>query len=129
MSDYVVTSETYAAWRHIDSKSGSNPHERDWAEFARMHEELGLQFAELDQSPSVEKLENFFKLVLELERSVHESLARTMELYHSLNICVADIEARPEAFQGLGSEEANQRAMDRKNSVSEASCLLRWQEK
>jgi hypothetical protein len=68
--------------------------------------------ADIDENPTADKLGNFFKLVLEFELSIHESLAHTMELYHSLNICVADLEARPEAFPGFGSEEANRRGYE-----------------
>jgi hypothetical protein len=56
----------------------------------------------------------FFKRALELEIFEQESLAHTLELYHSANICVADVEARPEAYpiRAHESEEEFQRRME-----------------
>jgi hypothetical protein len=68
--------------------------------------------ADIEKSPSVEKLEIFFKRGLELDIFVQESLARSMKLCHSLNICLADLEARPEAYPIFGSEEERQRCME-----------------
>ncbi|KAH9971011.1 hypothetical protein BGW80DRAFT_1253621 [Lactifluus volemus] len=41
---------------------------------------------------------DFLQAGVELEIFEQESLARTLELYHSANICVADVEARPEVY-------------------------------
>jgi hypothetical protein len=72
---------------------------------------LLLSHPDFEQSPSVEKLENFIKRALETEVLAQESLARTMELHHSLNICVADLEARPEAYPHPTNKE-DQRRME-----------------
>jgi hypothetical protein len=60
----------------------------------------------------MEKLEDFLRRVLEFDIFIQESLARSMKLYHSLNICLADLEARPEAYPIFGSGEERQRRME-----------------
>jgi hypothetical protein len=69
-------------------------------------------WADIQRSPSVEKLEIFFKRALELEIFEQESLARSLNLYHNVNICVADLEAHPEAYPILEGEEEFKQCME-----------------
>jgi N12 class adenine-specific DNA methylase len=60
----------------------------------------------------MEKLEDFLRRGLEFDIFIQESLARSMKLHHSLNICHADLEARPEAYPIFGNDEERQRRME-----------------
>lgn len=42
---------------------------------------------------------------MELRCLTHRSLARTLERYRCQNVCIADLEARPEAYPEFGTEE------------------------
>jgi hypothetical protein len=54
----------------------------------------------------------YFKRALELEIFEQESFARSLELYRSVNSCVADIEARPEVYRIQETEEEHSRRME-----------------
>ena len=61
--------------------------------------------AELQKSPTLDNVERFFKRGLEIECLTQRSKARSLEQYRCRNICIADLEARPEAYPDFGTEE------------------------
>lgn len=121
MSDYAVTPETYTAWRFLELNDDLRPYDGERVEIVRGNEELDLLLAgteylcppwlhsytsiDLEKSPTVDNFERFFKRGLELRCLTHRSLARTLERYRCQNICIADLEARPEAYPDFGTEE------------------------
>jgi hypothetical protein len=64
-----------------------------------------LTSAELEKSPTIDNIERFFKRGLELRSFTQRSLARSLERYRCQNICIADLEARPEAYPDFGTVE------------------------
>ena len=66
---------------------------------------LPLTSAELEKSPNIDNIERFFKRGLELQCFTQRSLARSLERYQNQNICITDLEARPEAYPCFGTEE------------------------
>jgi hypothetical protein len=61
--------------------------------------------AELEKSPTLDNVERFFKRGMELRCFTQRSKARSLEQYRCQNICIADLEARPEAYSDFGTEE------------------------
>lgn len=61
--------------------------------------------ADLEASPTVAKLEQYLKQLFELQRFTQTSLVRKLERFHCEDICIADLEARPEAYPCFGTEE------------------------
>jgi hypothetical protein len=61
--------------------------------------------AELQKSPTIDNIERFAKRALELRCFTQRSLARSLERYRYQNICLADLEARPEAYPDFGTED------------------------
>jgi len=113
MSRHAGTPETYDAWRHLEINKELRTYERDDAAMLRGEAELELLYADLEKSPTIEKIENYFKLGLELQCFTQRSLARTLERYHSRNICLADLEARPGAYPDFGTEEEVRRYVEK----------------
>jgi len=105
MSDFADTPETYVAWRYLEVTDELRPYDGERAEMSRGKEELGLLLAELEKSPTVDNIERFFKRGLELRCFTQRSLARSLERYRCQNICIADLEARPDAYPDFGTEE------------------------
>jgi len=105
MSRYAVSPETYDAWRHLEINNEIRTYERDHAAVSRGKAELESLLADLQKSPTVEKAENFFKHALELKCFSQRSQARTLDRYHSQNICIADLEARPGEYPDFGTEQ------------------------
>jgi len=105
MSDFADAPETYIAWRYLEVTDALRPYDGELAEMLRRKEELGLLLAELEKSPTVDNIERFFKRELELRCFTQRSLARSLEQYRSRKICVADLEARPDAYPDFGTEE------------------------
>jgi len=122
MSRYAVTPETYDAWRHLEVNKELRTYERDRAAVSRGKTELEsllagtkisfpvtavflLTTADLKKSPTVEKVENFFKHALEFKCFTQRSLARSVERYHCRKICIADLQARPGEYPDFGTEE------------------------
>jgi len=105
MSDFADTPETYVAWRHLEVTDQLRPYDGERAEMLRGEEELDLLLAELEKSPTIDNIERFFKRALELRCFTQRSLARTLERYRCQNICIADLEARPDAYPDFGTEE------------------------
>ena len=60
---------------------------------------------DLEGSPSVAKLEQYLKQLFELQCFTQRSLVRKLERYHCEDVCLADLEARPGAYQCFGSAE------------------------
>ncbi|KAF8464792.1 hypothetical protein DFH94DRAFT_848780 [Russula ochroleuca] len=104
MSAYAVTPEIYAAWQYLETDE-EDLYEREQAEMLREEEELGLLLADLEGSPTVAKLEQYLKQLFELQCFTQRSLARKLERYHCEDVCLADLEARPEAYPCFGTEE------------------------
>jgi len=105
MSDFADTPETYVAWRHLEVTKELRPYDGELAEILRGQEELGLLLADLEESPTIDNIERFFKRDLELRCLIQRSLARSLERYRCQNICLADLEARPGAYPDFGTEE------------------------
>jgi hypothetical protein len=61
--------------------------------------------ADLEKNPTIDNIERFFQRGLELRCLTQRSLARSLERYRCQNICIADLEARPEAYPDLGTAE------------------------
>jgi len=118
MSRHTVNPETYVAWRHLEVNAELRTYERDAEAVSRGNEELELLFNKLEESPTVENIENFFKHELELRCLTQRSLARGLERHRCQNICLVDIEARPEAYPEYGTEEDIQQWVEarRKNA-------------
>jgi len=112
MSHHAVTPETYDAWRHLEINKELRTYERDGAAMLRGEAELELLYADLEKSPTVENIEIYFKLGLELQCFAQRSLARTLERNHCWNICLADLEARPGAYPDFGTEEEVRRYVE-----------------
>ena len=121
MSDFADTPETYVAWRYIEVTDELRPYDGELAEMLRGKEELGLlhagteysfplllnliiNSAELEKSPTIDNIERFAKRALELRCFTQRSLARSLERYRCQNICIADLEARPDAYPDFGTE-------------------------
>jgi hypothetical protein len=66
---------------------------------------LLLSYTDLEKSPTVNNFERFFKRGLELRCLTERSLTRTLERYRCQNICITDLEARPEAYPDFGTVE------------------------
>ena len=122
MSDSANTPETHVAWRYLEVNDQLRPYDGERAELLRGQEELGfllagteysfppslnllINSAELEKSPTVDNIERFFKRALELRCFTQRSLARSLERYRCQNICIADLEARPDAYPEFGTEE------------------------
>jgi len=123
MSDYAVTPETYTAWRFLEVYDELRPDDGDRVEILRRNEELGLLLAgmryicfhhghiltldpvDLQKSPTIDNAERFFQRGLEFRCLTQRTLARSLERYRCQNICIADLEARPEAYPDFGTEE------------------------
>jgi len=105
MSRYAVTPETYDAWKHLEINEELRTYERDCEAVSRGKAELESLLADLQKSPTAERAENFFKHAVGLKCFTQRSLARALERYHCRNICIADLEARPEEYQNYGTEE------------------------
>jgi len=122
MSDFADTPETYVAWRYLEVTDELRPYDGERAEMLRGEEELDLLLAgteyssppllnliinspELEKSPTIDNIERFFKRGLELRCFTQRSLARSLERYRCQNICIADLEARPDAYPDFGTEE------------------------
>jgi len=122
MSDFADTPETYVAWRHLEVTKELRPYDGELAEILRGQEELGhllagteylfppllnilINSTELENSPTIDNIERFFKRDLELRCLIQRSLARSLERYRCQNICLADLEARPGAYPDFGTEE------------------------
>jgi len=123
-------------------------HERDVEVVLKGNEELELLFnsteaylsftttsllfftsTELEESPTLENIENFFKYGLELRCFTQRSLARNVERYYCQNTCMADLEARPEAYPEYGTEEDIQRRVEaRRKDVGLAQLMTRIEE-
>ena len=73
--------------------------------FRRDHTFLPLTIADLEKSPTINNVERFFKRGLELRCLTQRAQARTLERYRCQNVCIADLEARPEAYPDFGTEE------------------------
>lgn len=142
MSDFANTPETYVAWRYLEVTDELRPYDGELAEMLRGKEELGLflagteysfplllnliiNSADLEKSPTVDNIERFFKRSLELRCSTQRSLARSLEQYRCRSICIADLEARPDAYSDLGTEEENrQRAAALRRSDGKLAPLV-----
>jgi len=105
MSEHVATPETYAAWRYLELTDELRPFDGEEAGMLRGKEELALLLAELEKSPTLDNVERFFKRGMELRCFTQRSKARSLEQYRCQNICIADLEARPEAYPDFGTEE------------------------
>ena len=64
---------------------------------------LPLTSADLEKNPTIDDIERFFQRGLELRCLTQRSLARSLERYRCQNICIADLEARPEAYPDFGT--------------------------
>jgi len=130
MSRHAVTPETYDAWRHLEINKELRTYERDYAAVLRGEAELELLSADLEKSMTAENIENFFKLGLELKCFAQRSLARKLEQYHCERICIADLEARPEAYPDFGTEEEVRRYVEkaRQKDVELASLMAEIKE-
>jgi len=105
MSEYAATPETYAAWRHLELHDELRPFDGERAQMLRGSEELALLLSELEKSPTIDNIERFFKRGLELRCFTQRSMARSLERYRCQNICIADLETRPEAYPDFGTVE------------------------
>jgi hypothetical protein len=125
MSDYAVTPETYAAWRYLELDDELRPYDQERVEIERGGEELELLLSgmkrsslsrskvltldrplvDLERFPTVEKIELFFKRGLEIKCFTQRSLARSLDRYRCQNICLAELEARPEAYPCFGTAD------------------------
>jgi len=122
MSDFADTPETYVAWRYLEVTKQLRPHDGELAEMLRGQEELdhllpGTKYsfspslnliiysAELEKSPTIDDIERFAKRALELRCFTQRPLARSLGRYRCQNICLADLEARPEAYPDFGTED------------------------
>ena len=54
---------------------------------------------DLERSPTVAKLEQYLKQLFELQCFTQRSLVRKLQRYHSEDVCLADLEARPGAYR------------------------------
>jgi hypothetical protein len=66
---------------------------------------LPLTSADLEKNPTIDNIEHFFQRGLELRCLAQSSLARSLERYRCQNICIADLEAQPEAYPDFGTVE------------------------
>jgi hypothetical protein len=73
--------------------------------FRRDHAFLPLTIADLEKTPTIDNIERFFKRGLELRCLTQRAQARTLERYRCQNVCIADLEAQPEAYPDFGTEE------------------------
>jgi hypothetical protein len=73
---------------------------------------FGPPTADLEASPTVSKLEQYLKQLFELQCFTQTSLARKLERYHCEDVCLADLEARPEAYPCFGTEEEIRRHVE-----------------
>jgi hypothetical protein len=123
MSEYAATPETYAAWRYLELTDELRPFDGEHTEMLRRKEELTLLRAgteysvsiviiflsststDLQGSLTIDNVESFLKRGLELRCLVQRSVARNLERYRCQNVCIADLEARPEAYPELGTVE------------------------
>jgi len=129
MSHHAITPETYVAWRHLEVNEGLRTYDRDMEAVLKGNKELELLFNKLEESPTVENIENFFKHELELRCFTQRSLARDLERHRCQNICLVDLEARPEAYPEYGTEEdIRQRVEARRKNVKLAQLVTRLEE-
>jgi len=105
MSEHAATPETYAAWRYLELTDELRPFDGEKAEMLRGKEELALLRADVEKSPTLDNVERFFKRGMELRCFTQRSMARSLEQYRCQNICIADLEARPEAYPEFGTDE------------------------
>ena len=70
---------------------------------------LALTSTDLEKNPTIDNIERFFQRGLEIRCLTHRSLARSLERYRCQNICVADLEARPEAYPEFGTSHEIQK--------------------
>jgi len=130
MSAYAVTPETYAAWRYMELNDEHRPFDQEHAEIVRGDEELDLLLADLEKSPTVDKMAHFFKRALELRLFAQRSLDRSLERYRCQGVCLADVQARPGAYPSFGTEEEVQQRVEefRRKHVEIAEVARRVEE-
>jgi len=129
MSHHAITPETYVAWRHLEVNEGLRTYERDAEAVLKGDEELELLFNKLEESPTIENIENFFKYELELRCFTQRTIARNLERYRCQNICLVDLEARPEAYPECGTEEdIRQRVEARRKNTKLAQLVTKFEE-
>ena len=66
---------------------------------------LPLTSADLEKNPTIDNIERFFQRGLELRCLAQRTLARSLEQYRCQNVCLAELEARPEAYPDFGTVE------------------------
>jgi hypothetical protein len=66
---------------------------------------MAMTFADLEKNPTINNIERFFQRGLELRCLTQRSLARSLERYRCQNVCIADLEARPDAYPEFGTVE------------------------
>jgi hypothetical protein len=86
--------------------------------------------ADVEKSPTLDNVERFFKRGLELQCFTQRSMARNLEQYRCRNICIADLEARPEAYPDFGTEEEIRQhvAAIRRNDAELAPMIAKMEE-
>ncbi|KAH9029027.1 hypothetical protein EDB84DRAFT_1562936 [Lactarius hengduanensis] len=104
MSNLARTPESYAAWQRIKRNQELFPHEQPWVALEKGSEELDLLAADLKESPTLDKLEAFFKRGLELSKMTEESLARSSQSARDQDLCKADLRAAEEVNRRLEAE-------------------------
>ncbi|KAH8989545.1 hypothetical protein EDB92DRAFT_1817065 [Lactarius akahatsu] len=104
MSNLARTPESYAAWQRIKRSQALPHHEQPWVMLEKTSMELDLLGADMEESPTLEKIENFLKRGLELSEMTEQSLAQSFQSARDQELCKADIRAAKEVNRRLEAE-------------------------
>ncbi|KAH9986901.1 hypothetical protein BJV74DRAFT_796671 [Russula compacta] len=104
MSTLPHTPESYAAWQELKQNVALGPDDPQRARHEEAKLELHLLVAELQESPTDERLERFCELSTEITDLAEQSFLRNLERGRYQDICIADLQARIDDYRRLFSE-------------------------
>jgi len=117
MSNLARTPESYAAWQRIKRNQERRPHEEPWVALEKCSQDLDFLAVEMQESPTLENFEAFFKRGFELSQMTEESLARSEQSQRDQDLCGADLRAAEEENCRLEAENLRLVEYVRKKSI------------
>lgn len=117
MSNLARTPESYAAWQRIKRNQSLRPHEEPWVAIEKCSQDLDFLAADMQESPTLERLEAFFKRGFELSQLAEQSVARSEQSFHDQDLCRADLRAAQEENCRLEAENLRLIEYVRKQSI------------
>jgi len=117
MSNLARSPESYAAWQRIKRNQELLPHEQPWVALENGSQEMDILAADMQESPTLDRLEAFFRRGFELSQMTEESLARSEQSLRDQELCNADLRAAEEENCRLEAENLRIMEYARKKSI------------